>query len=77
MGENTYNSKTQLYCVFDALENVFLQGGDPNVNLSIAIYEKIKTNEDIINYLYEKDEKMSLILGEGGKNLRSYHKWFS
>lgn len=69
MGENTYNSKTQLYCVFDALENVFLQVEKPNVNLSIAIYEKTKTNEDIVNYLYEKNEKMSLILGEGGKIL--------
>lgn len=69
MGENVYNSKTQLYCVFDALENVFLQEEKPNINLNIAIYEKEKTNADIVGYLLEKQEKINLILGEGGKIL--------
>lgn len=68
-GENTYNSKSQLYCVFDALENVFLQNDNININLNIAIYEKENTNEEIVNYLYEKNEKMLLTLGEGGKIL--------
>lgn len=68
-GENTYNSKSQLYCVFDALENVFLQNENININLNIAIYEKENTNEEIVNYLYEKNEKMLLTLGEGGKIL--------
>lgn len=65
-GGNTYNSKSQLYCVFDALENVFLQSEQLNMNLNIAIYEKEKTNEEIVNYLFEKNEKIFLTLGEGG-----------
>ncbi len=47
-GENTNNSKSNLFCVFEALDNIFSQKNTLNVNIAIAIYEESKTNNEVV-----------------------------
>lgn len=68
-GENTYNSKSQLYSLFDALETISLGGEELNVNLSIAIYQKGQKNNEVFDYLKDSQETFDIVLGEGGKIL--------
>ncbi len=69
LGENTYNSKSQLYCILDALENIILSDNNLGVNIYIDVYPKDKTNDEAIKYLKKQKLEFELVLGEGGEIL--------
>ena len=82
IGNNTYRSKVELYTLMDSIETALQENGDIRLNIKVLMYERSQTNNEMVDYLREKNEKFDLIIGEGGKildplstNLPSYYSF--
>lgn len=68
-GKNTYNSKSTLYSIFDSLETLLIKEKNLDLNITICVYQKKYTNNDMVVHMFEAGEKYDFAIGEGGNIL--------